>query len=299
MTYSIVARDPQTGELGVAVQTCMPAVGSIVPWARAGVGAVATQAMSDIAHGYRCLDAMAAGASAGDALEASLALDPGEALRQVGVVDAHGHATAHTGALCIDHAGAQAGPGFSVQANMMATSKVWPAMADAYESATGTLAERMLAALDAGQGAGGDARGSMSAALLVVAAEPADDPRAGVVLDLRVDDHASPLTELRRLLTIRSAYQAYWRATEAILAGNVDGARREIDAALALLPDDENFRFVQAGVFLFSGQVEEARAVLRALVAQRPGWETIVRSFAAKGLMALPEGLDVEALIRA
>ncbi len=298
MTYSIVARDPQTGELGVAVQTCMPAVGSVVPWARAGVGAVATQAMSEIAHGFRCLDAMAAGSSAADALASSLALDSGAALRQVGVVDAHGRATAHTGALCIDHAGAQAGPGFSVQANMMSSDAVWPAMADAYESATGTLAERMLAALDAAQAAGGDARGTMSAALLVVAGEPAADPRAGVLLDMRVDDHDAPLAELRRLLTIRSAYKAYWRATDAVLAGNVDLARSEIDTALAALPSDENFRFLQAGVLLFSGQIDDARDITRALIAQRPGWETIIRSFAAKGMLALPEGLDIESLLR-
>jgi uncharacterized Ntn-hydrolase superfamily protein len=299
MTYSIVARDPLTGEVGVAVQTCMPAVGSVVPWARAGVGAVATQAMTEIAHGYRCLDAMAAGSSAGDALAASLARDPGEAMRQVGAVDAHGRATAHTGTLCIDHAGAQAGPGFSVQANMMASENVWPAMADAYEGAAGTLAERMLAALDAGQAAGGDARGSMSAALLVVASEPADDPRAGVILDMRVDDHETPLAELRRLLTIRTAYKHYWQATNGIFAGDVDIAQNEIEAACALLPADENFRFLQAGVFAFAGRVDDARALTRALVSQRPGWATIIRSFAARGLFALPEGLDIESFIRA
>lgn len=297
MTYSIVARDPHTGELGVAVQTCMPAVGSVVPWARAGVGAVATQAMTEIAHGYRCVDAMAAGSSAAEALAASLAQDPGEALRQVGAVDRHGRATAHTGALCIDHAGSYVGAGFSVQANMMASDKVWPAMADAYESATGTLAERMLAALDAGQAAGGDARGSMSAALLVVAAEPAEDPRAGVLLDMRVDDHEAPLAELRRLLTIRTAYKHYWQATDAIMTGDISLAEEQIDAALALLPADENFRFLHGGVLIFSGHADDARDLMRALVAQRPGWATIVRSFAAKGLLALPAGLDIESFI--
>jgi len=294
MTYSIVARDPDTGHIGVAVPTCMPAVGSVVPWARAGVGAVATQAMAEIAHGWRCLDAMRDGVASPAALDASLALDTGSALRQVGVVDAQGRAEAFTGALCIDEAGHRVGDGYAVQANMMASAGVWPAMADAYEHAHGSLAQRMLAALDAAQAAGGDARGSMSAALLVVEGEPAAEPHGGVVVDVRVDRHDEPLAELRRLLAVGDAYASYGRATDAIFEGRVDEARREIEAARAVLPDEQNFRFLHAGVLIFSGHPEEGRDLTRDLVAERGSWETIVRSFASKGLLPLPDGVDVD-----
>jgi uncharacterized Ntn-hydrolase superfamily protein len=181
----------------------------------------------------------------------------------------------------------------------MASAGVWPAMADAFEHERGPLAERMLSALDAAQAAGGDARGSMSAALLVVAGTPADDARGGVVANVRVDAHDDPLGELRRLLGIRTAYQDYWRATEAIFAGNIEEAARAIDTALAVDPADGNFRFLKAGTLLLSGQVDEARHVTRALVAERASWATIIRSFAAKGLFPLPEGLDLESFIRA
>src|SRR5207249_3591863 len=143
--------DPETGELGVAVQTCMFAVGSVVPWAEAGVGAVATQAMPEAAYGWRCLAAMKDGATASEALERARAMDEGHAIRQVGVVDANGNSAAFTGELCIDFAGHHCGDGYTVQANMMASDRVWPAMAEAYERARGSLAERMLAALLAGE----------------------------------------------------------------------------------------------------------------------------------------------------
>jgi hypothetical protein len=156
MTYSVVARDPASGALGVAVQSCFFAVGAVVPWARPGVGAVATQAFADPAYGHRCLDALAAGSSAAEALDKASAADPAAFLRQVGVVAADGSVAAHTGAGCIDHAGHRTGDGVAVQANMMASPSVWPAMADAYAYATGP--RRLLAALDAAQAAGGDAR---------------------------------------------------------------------------------------------------------------------------------------------
>jgi uncharacterized Ntn-hydrolase superfamily protein len=299
MTYSVVARDDESGELGVAVQTCNFAAGTIVSWARAGVGAVATQAMGEVRHGWRIIDAMAEGVEAPVALEASLALDADSALRQVGAVDAEGRAAAFTGELCIDAAGHQCGEGFAVQANMMANAEVWPAMADAYERSRGPLARRLLATLDAAQAAGGDARGCMSAALLVVAGTPADDPRGGVVVDLRVDAHDDPLGELRRVLDVHDAYQRYSRATDAIVAGRVDDAVREIDAALAADPTDGNFRFLKAGTLIFSGDVDGARALTRALVAERPSWAIVMRSFAAKGLIPLPDGLDIESFIRA
>ena len=183
MTYSIVARDPVTGELGVAVQSGTFGVGTVVPWARPGVGAVATQAIAEPAYGPRCLDALAAGSSATEALEAAAAADAAAFLRQVGVVAADGTVAAVTGGGCIDHAGHLLGDGFAVQANMMASPRVWPAMADAFTAAAGPLPGRLLAALEAAQRAGGDARGMRSAALLVVGGQPAD-PWAGRLVDL-------------------------------------------------------------------------------------------------------------------
>src|SRR5262245_54763926 len=198
MTYSIVARDPRTGDLGVAVQTCMFAVGSIVPYAQNGIGAVATQAFSESAYGPRSLEAMADGMDASDALARARGLDPGEAMRQVGVVDVEGNAAAFTGDLCIDFAGHYVGDGYAVQANMMASDRVWPAMAKAYEHAKGDFADRLLAALVAGERAGGDARGRMSAAMLVA---------GEIAIDLRVDHHAEPVEELTRLSRVATAFR--------------------------------------------------------------------------------------------
>ncbi len=297
MTYSIVARDPETGALGVGVQTCMFAVGAIVPWARAGVGAVATQAFSERAYGWRCLEAMADGRSAEQALAAARAADGAAAMRQVGVVDSTGSAAAFTGELCVDHAGDQLGSGFAVQANMMASPDVWPAMAGAFESAQGLLAERLLAGLVAGEAAGGDARGRMSAALLVVDGERRDDASDGVLVDLRVDAHDEPLGELARLLRASDAFRHYFRAVDAIGAGDNAAVSREIGAALTLLPDDENLLFVRAGSLFFDGRIDEGRAALQELLVRRPTWSTIMRSFVDKGMISLPPGVDIADLL--
>jgi uncharacterized Ntn-hydrolase superfamily protein len=298
VTYSIVARDPETGALGVAVQTCMFAVGSIVPWARAGVGAVATQAFAERAYGPRCLASMADGLSARDALDAARGEDPVTAMRQVGVIDATGATASFTGELCISFAGNQRGDGYAVQANMMASRDVWPAMAAAYEAASGPFGRRMLAALVAGEEAGGDARGAMSAAMKIVDGERRDDPDDGVVVDIRVDRHDRPIDELARLLTASDAFAHYFRAVHAIGAGDIDGLRREIGAAHDLLPREENILFVHAGALFFDGKIDEGRAELRELVANRPSWATVIRSFAEEGLFAMPPGVDLEELLR-
>ncbi len=296
MTYSIVARDPETGQLGVAVKTCMFAVGRSVPWARAGVGAVASQAMTDPAYGPRCLDALERGAPASDALAAARAADDGAALRQVGVVDASGRAAAFTGELCIDCAGHHIGDGYAVQANMMASAAVWPAMGRAFERATGPLSERLLAALDAAEAEGGDARGRMSAAIVVVDGEPARSPGGGIVCDLRVDHHDRPLVELRRLMRVAGAYAAYNRAVDALFAGDATTALEESVPARRALPDDENVRFLHAGALAFAGRVDDATTELRALVDKRPTWATIIRGFVTKGLLVLPPGFDLDAV---
>src|SRR5437868_5034804 len=215
MTYSIVARDADTGELGVAVQTCMFAVGTVVPWARPGIGAVATQAM-----------------------------------------------------------------------------------AEAFEHARGELADRLLAALFAAEEAGGDARGRMSAALLVVDAEPNTEIHARPKVDLRVDDHPRPLDELRRLARTAAAFRGFAAASDALFGGRAEEALREIDAALVILPDDENLRFLRAGALVFCGRVDEAASVSRQLVAGRASWATIIRSFATKGLLPVPAEVNIDSLLQ-
>jgi uncharacterized Ntn-hydrolase superfamily protein len=296
MTYSIVARDDSTGELGVAVQTCFLAVGSIAPWARPGVGAVATQAFAELAYGPRCLDALGAGNSAGDALAEARAADPTAEIRQVGVVGADGTIAAVTGERCVDHAGHVIGDGFTTQANMVSTPEVWGAMASAFESSTGHLARRLLAALDAGEAAGGDARGRMSAALLVVEGHPPEQPGSGRVVDLRVDRSQDPLGELAKLLDAADAFSGFDRAADQLLGGDPAAALSTIDGALETLPGEENLRLIRAGALLASGATDAGLAELRALVADRPTWETIVRSFASKGFMTLPEGLSIDAV---
>ena len=287
MTYSIVARDPETGLLGVAVQTAMFAAGASVPWARAGVGAVATQAIGEAAYGPRCLDAMQAGASAPAALAQARAADEAALLRQVGVVAADGSVAAMTGEWCIDHAGHLLGDGFAVQANMMASPAVWPSMAEAFLRSSGSFPRRLLAALEAGQAAGGDARGMMAAALVVVEAEPRD-LWAGRLVDLRVDRSDTPLADLRRLLDASEAYGSFSRAADALFSGDAVAALADADEGLSMLPGEENLRFVRAGALAAGGDTDRAVAELRRLMAARPSWEVVVRSFAAKGLMTLP-----------
>jgi uncharacterized Ntn-hydrolase superfamily protein len=297
VTYSIVARDAETGALGVAVQTCWFAVGAVVPWARAGVGAVATQASSEKAYGSRCLTAMAEGHGAASALAAARAADPGSAMRQVGVIDAAGGVANFTGELCIAYAGDCTGADYAVQANMMASPDVWPAMAAAYGSASGPFAQRLLAALVAAEAAGGDARGAMSAAMKIVDAQRRDDPTEGVLVDIRVDEHARPLDELARLLTAADAFDHYSRAERAIGTGDFDAVRREIDAAHELMPAEENILFLRAGSLFLEGRIEEGRAAMSALIDARPSWATILRSFGEKGIVAMPPGLSVEDLL--
>ena len=296
MTYSIAARDPSTGALGVAVQTCMFAVGTVVPWLRAGVGAVATQAIGEPAYGPWCLDAIESGASASDALSAAMADDPAALLRQVGVVAADGTAAATTGEWCIDHAGHVVGDGFTVQANMMASSEVWPAMAETFRDSRAPFPHRLMATLQAAQAAGGDARGVMSAALVVVDGATGP-PWTGRTIDLRVDRSDDPLGDLAGLLDASGAFTSFHRAVDALFSGDADGALVEIDRALAELPDDENMQFLRAGALAVSGDVDRARDELQGLLRRRPSWATVVRGFASKGLLTLPPGLSVDDLL--
>jgi uncharacterized Ntn-hydrolase superfamily protein len=298
MTYSIVAKDAETGQLGVAVQTCAFGVGMIVPWAMAGVGVVATQAMGEPAYGPRCLEAMSSGTSAADALAAARELDGASEIRQVGVVDASGAADAFTGEMTFDHAGHICGDGWSVQANMMATRDVWPAMTDAYASASGPFGERLLATLRAGETAGGDARGQMSAAMLIVDGERKDESWQGRVVDIRVDHTTGdPIAELERVYHAALAYRHLSRGVDTIMGGDASGAVRETDEGLELLPGDGNLRFLRAGALLAAGDVEGGVAQMQGLLRERPSWATVARSFHERGFMTLPPGVDLDTIL--
>jgi uncharacterized Ntn-hydrolase superfamily protein len=214
----------------------------------------------------------------------------------VAVIDGAGGVSAFTGELCIDYAGHHVGPQYSVQANMMASADVWPAMAEAYETGTGSFPERLLGVLRAGERAGGDARGRMSAAMLVVKGEQQDHPWEGRVVDVRVDHHDQPLDELGRLLEVADAFERIDKSEEALFGGDPAGALREVEIALGRLPGDENARFLRAGALIFSGQPDAGLEELRSLIAGRPSWAVVIRSFADKDLLPLPDGVDLDAL---
>jgi uncharacterized Ntn-hydrolase superfamily protein len=274
-TYSIVARDPLTGQLGVAVQSHYFCVGGVVTWAEAGVGAVASQAMADPAYGPRGLELMRAATTAPDALARLTAADPGRNVRQVAMIDNAGRVAAHTGVATIPEAGHTVGEGFSVQANMMLRKTVWPAMAGAYRSARGELVDRLLAALDAAEAEGGDIRGRQSAALLVVTAEPSAQPWSNKVFDLRVDDAPEPLTELRRLVGVSRAYEHLRQAQEALRRGDLEAMRTEFEHAVAISGDNPETRFWQAVAFMQADRQEEGLAILGKIAAREPNWREL------------------------
>lgn len=263
MTYSIVARDPNSGQLGVAVQSALLGAGRIVPWAEAGVGAVATQAMVEIAHGPELLAQLRQGESAADALAAAMEGDPGAAVRQVAVIGSTGPPAAHTGDDTIPEQGDLVDGHFSVQANMMADPGVPEAMAAAFVAADGDLASRMLAALDAAQAAGGDFRGQQAAGLIVVEATPVDRPPNGVIIDVRVDDHALPLRELRRLTDLARDFHSLLGTFDLIEAGDVDAALVEFAAVERRLSTVPETGVVGVWTHLADGDEAGARAVLQ------------------------------------
>ena len=272
-TYSIVALDPDTGELGAAVQSHWFSVGSLCTWARPGVGAVATQSVVEPAHGPNALDRLAAGESAGDALEALLGADPLAAVRQVGIVDARGGVAVATGPDCIVHAGDAAGASWTCQANMMASDGVPEAMSAAFEAAEGDLAARLLAALQGGEAAGGDVRGRQSAALLVV---PSEGEAWRARVDLRVEDHTDPLGELGRLLGLWRAYELAGAADELMAAERPEEAGALYRRAAELAPDSDELLFWSGLALAHSGDVDAGVDAVRRAIAVHQGWATLL-----------------------
>ncbi len=288
-TYSIVARDPATGQLGVAVQSHWFSVGPLVPWAEAGVGAVATQSFVDPAYGPLGLDLMRAGKTAKQALDGLLASDPGTAVRQVAMIDAKGNVAAHTGERCIPGAGHIVGDNFSVQANLMLNDKVWPAMAEAYKAATGDLADKMLAALDAAQAVGGDIRGKQSAAIIIVSGAPTGKPWLDRIMDLRVEDNPEPLVELRRLVNVHRAYQHMNAGDLAIEKNDVDGALREYGAAEAMFPDNLEMAYWHAVALVNVGRLDESLPLFKKVFTGDPNWAELTPRLPKVGLISVDE----------
>jgi len=284
-TYSIVARCPETGCFGVAVQSHWFSVGTVVPWAESGVGAVATQSLVQPSYGPDGLAAMRGGLSAPQALEQLVAADEGRDVRQVAMVDASGQAAAWTGPRCVAAAGQHVGDGYSVQANMMTDETIWPAMAKAYETTPGPLVDRLLAALDAAQAAGGDARGKQSAAILVVRSKSTGKPWQDKLYDLRVDDSPEPLVELRRLARVREAYHFMDAGDYALEKNDIPGALEAYSSAQSLMPDSSEMVFWHAIALANAGRMEQARQLLRRCCQMDSRWVDFVPRVRTAGLL--------------
>ncbi len=298
-TFSIVARDPATGEIGVAVQSHWFSVGSVVPWAEAGVGAVATQSFVDPSYGPLGLDLMRAGRSAPEALKALLAGDKDREVRQVAMVDARGRVAAFTGSKCIPAAGDETGDQFSVEANLMENAGVWPAMAKAYREAKGGLADRMLAALDAAQAAGGDIRGMQSAAIIVVKGASTGRPWADTIFNLRVEDSPQPLKELRRLVTLQRAYNHASAGDDFTAAGKIDAALKEYSEAARLAPTVMELPYWEAVALASNHQLDKALPLFKEVFAKEPRWAELTPRLPGVGLLPKDKALLAKIMAQA
>lgn len=289
-TFSIVARDSVTGELGVAVQSHWFSVGTSVSWAEAGVGAVATQSFTNKSFGLRGLQLLRKGLTAQQALDSLLATDEGREVRQVAIVDKDGRVAAFTGKNCIDYAGDLQGRGFSVQANMMLTNRVPNAMAEAFERSKGRpMADRLLAALEAAQAAGGDIRGKQSAAIVVVPAESKNEPWNERLVDLRVDDSPEPIRELRRLYNVQVAYEHMNNGDLAVEKNNMEKAMEEYRAAMKMFPGNLEMQYWTAITLANNKQMAQALPMLKRIFAKNPNWKTLTRRLPKVGLLTVNE----------
>ena len=284
-TYSIVARDPETGQLGVAVQSHWFSVGTLVLWAQAGVGAVATQSFFDVRYGVDGLALMQGGKSAQDALKQLLGEDPTPEVRQVGMIDASGNTAQHTGTKCIQYAGHLAGENFAVQSNLVINEGVPEAMAKAFQQAQGSLAERMLVALEVAEAVGGDLRGKQSAAIVVVKGKSSDQPWVDRLVDLHIEDSPQLLAELRRLLKLNTAYAHMNSGDHALESGDVEGALAEYGYAQAMFPDNLEMKFWHAVSLVNAGRIDESLPVFRAIFSQDAHWRELVLRLNNAGLL--------------
>jgi len=284
-TYSIVALDETTGELGVAVQSHWFSVGFLVPWAKAGVGAVATQSFVKVDYGPDGLQLMESGITAVDALKTLTSKDDGEAVRQVGMIDIKGNVAAHTGSRCIKYAGHIVGENYSVQANMMANGTVPKAMAVAFEKTKGDLADRMMAALEAAEAEGGDIRGKQSAAMVIVSGEPSGVDWKDTKLSLRIEDHPTPLIELKRLIRVHRAYQHANMGDHYMETEEIDKALIEYSKAAEYYPENAELPYWSAVALANGGRVEEALPVFRSVFERNPDLKTMTPRLVKSGLL--------------
>ena len=299
MTYSIVARNRETGELGVAVQSHYFQVGPVVPWVLAGVGAVATQSHLNVSFGPLGLEFLRAGYTAQQALEALLAGDDKPDYRQLAIVDAAGNVATHTGPKCIPAAGHMTGDGFSCQANLMEKETVWDAMAEAYNNTSAPLAERMLAALDAAEAEGGDIRGRQSAAMLVARGNPSGRPWEDRTIDIRVEDSREPLAELRRLLRIKRAYASDDAAERLEVAGDVEAAVKLRVEAAEQAPELVELSFWAGLDMAKVGDVQGGCRLIARAVAEEPRWVEALDRLVAVGWVEKDAAEKIQAQLAA
>lgn len=289
-TYSIVAYDFAAGELGVAVQSRYFSVGSVVPWAEAGVGAIATQSFVNVSYGPRGLELLRKGLTAKEVVEKLVGEDEGREFRQLGVVDARGNAASYTGSKCLEWAGGKTGKGYAVQGNILANKNVVEAMAEAYKSTKGSLAERLVAALDAGENAGGDARGRQSAALLVVKKDAGRGGYGDRFIDLRVEDHPDPVNELKRLLKLHCVYYLIDEAEAKFTKGVFEEAVADITEALKIKPDCDDAYLDLGLIYLRARRFREALEAFKKAVDINPKIVVVIRQIPKLGIVEFPEG---------
>jgi uncharacterized Ntn-hydrolase superfamily protein len=284
MTYSIIGRDPAAGEIGIAVQSRWFNAGQDVAWIEPGVGAVCTQAMAEPAYGQRGLELLRSGRTPEEALATLVSEDPGRDVRQVAIADLGGLVAQHTGAACVAAAGHTNGADCCAQGNMLASERCWEAMVEVFAGTGGALADRLLAALDAAEREGGDARGRQAARLFVSRAESTGIPWQDRVFDLQVVDNPEPLSELRRLVNVKRAYDHLGRAFE-LARRDIAAAAREADAAHELAPADDQIGFWRATMLAGAGGLDEAVAAFGQAVRAHPGWPDYLRNCVAAGLV--------------
>ncbi len=297
-TFSIVARDPVTGEMAVGVQSHWFSVGTAVSWGEAGVGVVATQSFINKSYGPKGLALMKNGKTAPEALSELLAADEGREVRQVAMIDVKGNVNSFTGKNCIDHAGNLVGKNYSVQSNMMLGDKVNAAMSKAFEGSEGKpLAERVLLALKAAQAAGGDIRGKQSAAILVVAGKTTGQPWNDRLIDLRVDDHSAPLDELDRLLRLFRAYEHMDKGDLATEKNDMKGAMEEYGAAMKMFPENLEMKYWTAITLANNGKVKEASDMLRSIYMKDANWRELTKRLPKVNLLNVSE-TDLQKLLK-
>ena len=284
-TYSIVARDPQTGEMGVAVQSHWFSVGSIVAWGEAGVGVVATQSFVNPSFGPRGLELLKKGMTAQEVVELLISTDEGREMRQLAIVDSKGNSFAYTGSKCISEAGHFVGDGYSVQANMMLNNTVWSAMSKAFENTKAPLAERLVAALEAAQNEGGDIRGKQSACLLIVKGDATGNLWEDRLIDLRVEDSPNPVDEIKRLLKVYRAYEHMNRGDLAIEKNDMKLAMDEYNKAMKMFPENLEMKYWTAITLANNGDVEKALPMLKEIFAVDKNWKELTKRLPAAGLL--------------